>query len=80
VFPKGRTVVKVDNMVFGFRDVHARNLAGREVRKAGYVCHGTGPSSTNQWTFLTIDEPLPLRRTAVAQLIRKTSPTASRLQ
>jgi hypothetical protein len=67
-------------MVFGFRDVQTRNLAGRAVRQAGYECQGSGPSSTNHWTFLTIDEPVALRRLAVAQLVHKTVPSASRLR
>jgi hypothetical protein len=67
-------------MVFGFRDVKARNLAGREVRNAGYDCLGSGPSGTNQWAFLTVTEPLAPRRAEVARLIRKAAPTASRLQ
>ena len=67
-------------MVFSFPDAQTRNLAGREVRKEGFDCTGAGPSSTNHYAFLTVDEPLAPRRALVAELIRKTTPAASRLQ
>ena len=66
-------------MVFGFRDLQARNLAGRAVREAGYDCQGSGPTSTNEWAFLTVNEP-DASRPIVAQLIHRTTPSASRLR
>jgi hypothetical protein len=77
--PEGRTVRKVDNMVFGFPDAQTRNLAGRTVRAAGYECFGTGPTELQKAYLLEVHEPMALRRSAIADLVRRTTPTAGRL-
>ena len=61
-------------MVFVFPDAQSRNLAGRALRSAGYVCSGSGPSIREQACSLTVEEQQVERRSAVTQLIRDTSP------
>ena len=64
----------VDKMVFEFPDAQSRNLAGRALRSAGYVCFASGPKVREQACLLTVDEQLVERRSAVTRLVRDTAP------
>ena len=72
--PHRRTLDNVDKMVFEFPDAQSRNLAGRALRSAGFVCFASGPKVREQACLLTVDEQLVERRSAVTQLVRDTAP------
>ena len=76
----GRSVGRVDDMVFTFANEDLRNAAGRAVREAGYSCFGSQtPAGGDGPCLLTVQELDRGRRDAAEQLVHQKVPAVRRL-